>query len=151
QFAGGAMTQWDAYTIAGTGVSGGTGDGASALSAKVTSPQSIAVNSAGDVFISDRGNNEIGAISAATSQTIFGVSYGSNSKGFINGIVNPGQTSCGTYWACGDGAGTAYNNVKLNSPYYINFDAAGNLLVSDQGDSRVRVLFASSTARYGIT
>ncbi len=151
QFAVGAMTQWDAYTIAGTGVSGGTGDGASALFAKVASPQSIAVNSSGDVFISDRVNNEIRAISAASGETLFGVAYGSSSKGFINGVVNQGQTSCGTYTGCGDGSNPASTAAKLNAPYYINFDPAGNLLIADQGDARVRVLFASTTQRYGIT
>jgi sugar lactone lactonase YvrE len=149
QFAVGAMTQWYAYTIAGTGTSGGTGDGASALSAKLSSPQSVAVNSSGDVFISDRANNEIRAVSAATNETIFGVAYGATSKGFINGIVNTAQTSCGTYSGCGDGAGAT--SAKLNAPYYLSFDPAGNLLVSDQGDSRVRVVFSSATARYGIS
>jgi len=149
QFAVGAMNQWWAYTIAGTGVSGGTGDGASATAAKLSSPQSVAVNGSGDVFISDRGNNEIRAVSAATSETIFGVAYGANSKGFINGIVDTGQSSCGTYSTCGDSA--AATSAKINAPYYINFDGAGNLLVNDQADSRVRVVFASTTARYGIT
>ena len=52
--------------IAGTGESGFTGDGGQATSAKLNAPFASAVDSHGNVFIADTGNNRIRRIDATT-------------------------------------------------------------------------------------
>jgi sugar lactone lactonase YvrE len=47
------------YTIAGTGVSGFSGDGGPALLAEIASPVAITVDSSGNVYFADEGNNRI--------------------------------------------------------------------------------------------
>jgi len=53
-------------TIAGNGGSGFSGDGTLAVEASVSNPHSVAVNSAGDVFFSDYGNERIRRIDGTT-------------------------------------------------------------------------------------
>ena len=52
-------------TIAGTGSNGYNGDGISANTAQIMSTSGIAINTAGDVYISDSGNNRIRMIGSA--------------------------------------------------------------------------------------
>src|ERR1039458_5327621 len=51
---GGAVT-----TIAGTGVAGFSGDGKSALNAQLNFPYGLAVDSAGNVYVADLGNQRV--------------------------------------------------------------------------------------------
>src|SRR5262249_22573770 len=53
-------------TIAGNTTYGSTGDGGLATSAELAGPSSIAVDSAGNVFIADSDNNEVREVSATT-------------------------------------------------------------------------------------
>ena len=46
-------------TLAGTGSSGYSGEGGAATSAKLSAPAGVAVDTAGDVFIADTGNNVV--------------------------------------------------------------------------------------------
>jgi hypothetical protein len=52
-FYGRPMTADDIYTIAGDGLEGWTGDGGPAVKAELMEPMGLAMNSAGDVIISD--------------------------------------------------------------------------------------------------
>ena len=56
-------------TIAGVGAAGYSGDGGSAILAKLKNPSGIAVDSAGNVFFADMGNNRIRKISASGNIT----------------------------------------------------------------------------------
>ena len=49
-------------TLAGSGISGFSGDGGPAHQAKLTSPQGVAVDKSGNVFITDTGNSVIRAV-----------------------------------------------------------------------------------------
>ncbi|MFL6414404.1 MAG: choice-of-anchor D domain-containing protein [Bryobacteraceae bacterium] len=51
-------------TVAGTGTAGYSGDGGPATSAKLNNPDQIALDAAGDLYISDGGNNVIRRVSA---------------------------------------------------------------------------------------
>jgi len=53
-----AQTQ-DITTVAGNGTSGTSGDGALATSAELDQPSAVAVDSSGDIFIADTGNNVV--------------------------------------------------------------------------------------------
>ncbi|HVX52087.1 MAG TPA: hypothetical protein VHB48_18150, partial [Chitinophagaceae bacterium] len=55
-------------TIAGTGAAGNSGDGSAATSAQLKMPAGVAVDTAANVFILDRGNKRIRMISAVTQK-----------------------------------------------------------------------------------
>jgi hypothetical protein len=101
-------------TIAGVaGVKGST-DGR-ALSATFNSPFALAVDAAGNVFVSDRGNNVIRKISAG-------------------GIVT---TVAGTAGLMGSSDGIG-QDVRFHSPAGIAVDAMGNLYVVDSPNNTIR-------------
>jgi len=93
-------------TVAGNGSAGLTGDGGPGTSAEVNSPAGLAVDSAGDLYIADTGNQRIRMISA--------------SSGVITSIA--GTT------ANGDG-GLAPGGV-LSNPMGVATDATGDLYIS---------------------
>lgn len=55
------------HTIAGTGVSGFSGDGGTATLAKLSNPQGVAVNATGNLYIADMMNNRIRSLTFATA------------------------------------------------------------------------------------
>ena len=56
--------------IAGNGTPGFSGDGGPATSAQLNSPQGVAVDSSGNVYISDTGNERIRVVSKGTISTL---------------------------------------------------------------------------------
>ncbi len=58
-------------TLAGDGTSGFTGDGGSATAAQLSYPMDVAVDSAGNVYISDNNNVRIRKVTATNSSSIF--------------------------------------------------------------------------------
>jgi uncharacterized protein (TIGR03437 family) len=102
-------------TVAGTGSTGSTGDNGRATSATLTYPYGVAVDSAGNIYIADTGNNRIRKVSNGTITTVAGTGVsGSN----------------------GDG-GPAIN-ATFNNPQRVAVDAIGNLYISDTGNHRIR-------------
>jgi sugar lactone lactonase YvrE len=99
-------------TFAGTGTLGFTGG--TAATAKFYSPQGIAVDAAGNVYVADQGNNAIYKITQAGVVTILA---GSGTGGASNGT---------------GGAAT------FNSPQGIAVDAAGNVYVADRNNNLIR-------------
>lgn len=110
-------------TIAGTGAVGYTGDGGTALSARFSSPIGIAVDNAGNIYLSDVGNHCIRKITAST------------------GIIS---TVAGTGIAGYTGDGGAANAARLYSPYDITVDGAGNLYIADVSNNCIRKVTAST-------
>jgi sugar lactone lactonase YvrE len=108
--------------VAGNGVRGFSGDDGPATSAALQSPQGIAVDRSGILYIADTLNNRVRRVSA---------------DGIITSIAGNGQASFS-----GDGGPAA--SAALNSPNALTVDAAGNLYVADTGNNRVRKV--SSTA-----
>jgi hypothetical protein len=113
------LTSGSIRTIAGNSTPGYTGDTGAATSAELNSPQGIAVDPAGNVYIADTDNNAIREVNAAT-QTITTVA------GDPTGV--PGSSGDG-------GLATA---AKLDAPYGVALDPAGNLYIADSGNNRVR-------------
>ncbi len=122
--------QYTISTVAGTGTPGWSGDLGPALSAQFHDPIRVALDSSGDIYLTDLGNSSIREV-------------------FANGTVNS-VTGNGSPGFSGDG-GSAIG-AQLASPHDIAFDAAGNLYIADTGNSRVRIIshgiirtFAGST------
>jgi sugar lactone lactonase YvrE len=109
-------------TVAGTGDGGFSGDGGLATAATLDFPATVALNSAGDLFIMDGNNVRIRRVDNAT-QTISSV-VGNGVKGFY-----------------GDG-GPALKASFL-FPKSMKFDAAGNLVILDTFNNRVRRVSAA--------
>jgi trimeric autotransporter adhesin len=121
------VSQGTITTVAGNGQMGFSGDGGPATSAELNNPGGVAVDSQGNLFIADTGNNRIRMVSAST--------------GFITTIAGNG-----TLGFSGDyGPATS---AELNSPLDVAVNAAGSVLVAD-GSSRIRVLTpAASSCTY---
>jgi sugar lactone lactonase YvrE len=106
-------------TVIGSGL---VGDGGAAISASFYFPRTPALDSQGDLFITDAENNRIREVNA-TSQIITTV--------VGNGIPCAQPTS-----PCGDG-GLA-TNASIFMPRTITIAPSGDLLVADDGDNRIR-------------
>ena len=114
-------------TVAGNGGSGFSGDGGPALNATLNTPTSVAVDSGGNLYISDEGNNVIRRVDAAT-QTITTVAGG--------GTVASG--------ADGFGDGGPATSAILYGPMCVTVDPAGNLYIADSFHNLVRMVNAAS-------
>jgi sugar lactone lactonase YvrE len=110
-------------TVAGTGGHGYKGDGGAATNATFSDPFGLALDAAGNLFISDTHNNAIRMV---------------NTSGIIT-------TVAGRYSLLGGytGDGGPATLADLRRPYGVVVDAAGNLYVADQGNSAIRRIDAS--------
>jgi NHL repeat len=135
-FYGQRMTAGDIYTVAGDGTSGFAGDGGPATGAEFDLPQSVAVDGAGNVVVadtkpglipSDTGNDRVRVV-AARAGTFYGVPMTAGDIYTVAGTGIPGLS----------GDGHAARTAELDEPAGVGLDQAGNLLVADIGDGRVR-------------
>ncbi len=127
-----AMTAGDVYTVAGSavGTSGTSGNGGPATSALLDVPIGLAVDPAGNLYISDSGNNRVQKVVAST--------------GVISTVAG---SAAGTSGATGDGGAAA--SALLDSPWGLGVDSAGDLYIADQGNSRVQEVFATGGEQWG--
>jgi sugar lactone lactonase YvrE len=129
-------TTGDISTVAGDGTAGYSGDGGLATSAELNAPTGVAVDLAGNLYIADSSNNRIRAVNTGSSTvTIAGVSI---PAGDIN-------TVAGTGTAGYSGDGGAATSAKLNDPFAIALDGAGDFFIADRNNNRIREV-SSSTA-----
>jgi sugar lactone lactonase YvrE len=137
-FYGQSMTAGDIYSIAGTGHFGFSGDGGPATAAAVDVPTGLAVDAAGNVVISDASNYRIRVV-AGRDGTFYGVPM---TAGDIYTIA--GQHFGGYY-----GDGGPATTAELCNPEGLAFDRAGNVLVADSCNNRVRVVVVRTGRFYG--
>jgi hypothetical protein len=115
-------------TVAGTGIVGSTGDGGPAASATLNGPTGVKVDSLGNLWIADAGNNVVRKVDAST-QTI--TTYA--------GTLGK---SCFRNDSCGDlGPATL---ATLSTPRSVALDTAGNLFIADYTAHRVRRVDATT-------
>jgi sugar lactone lactonase YvrE len=111
-------------TIAGIGTAGFSGDGGKATLAQLHHPQGVAVDSAGDVFITDTLNNAIREVTAGT--------------GIITTIAGNGAVGY-------SGDGGPATAAMLNNPEGpVAIDAAGDVFIADSANSVVREVAAGT-------
>lgn len=121
-------------TVAGTNVSGYSGDGGPAITAKLSFPGGVAVDNLGDVYIADSDNNRIRKVDT-------------------HGVIS---TVAGTGVAGFTGDGALAVNAKLYFPQEVAVDNLGNLFIADMENSRIRkvdtngiITTVAGTALYG--
>ncbi len=112
-------------TIAGTGQPNMTGDGDLATNAALNFPEAVALDSAGNLYISDTLNQRIRKVSSAGIITTY---VGSGTQGFR-------------------GDGGAATAAQLNYPRGLYLDASGVLYFVDSLNSRVRVVTENGVIR----
>ncbi len=112
-------------TIAGTGISGFSGDGGQATSATITFPRGVNVDTAGNVYFSDCHYNVIRKITIST--------------GIISTVAGTGNTSGGY-----NGDNMQATAATLNFASDAVFDSIGNLYISDLSNNRIRKVDAST-------
>ena len=115
-------------TFAGTAVCGYSGDGGKATSAQLSKVEGIAVDSAGNVYIGDTGNNLVREVSTSGIITTF--------------AGTPGTSGYG-----GDGGGAT--GAFLSLPAGLAFDKAGNLYIADTGNNVIRKVAPSTGTTSG--
>ncbi len=106
-------------TIAGSPGNAGSADG-TGTGASFHNPHSVAIDAAGNYWVSDAGNHTIRKVTPAGVVTTFAGSAGSS-----------GST---------DGTGAA---ARFNTPQGLAFDASGNLFVADSSNNLLRKISAA--------
>jgi hypothetical protein len=115
--------------IAGNGIPGYIGDGAAATSAELDSPQSVAVDSSGDVFIADTYNNVIREVTP---------------DGNINTVAGNGKAGF-------KGDNGPATSAELNDPSGVAVDALGDLYIADSSNNVIRRVQGPNIAGTGQT
>lgn len=114
-------------TIAGNGVPAFRGDGGPATAASLAAPTGVAVDTAGNIFVVDAGNNRVRKI---TPEGIISTFAGNGDSLFAFGFpafdLSPGYTD--PFYS---GDGNPAIDVPLSFPSGIAVNAAGELLVSE--------------------
>ena len=138
-FYGVAVTAGDLYTVAGAGTSGFAGDGGPATAAELSGPEAVAVDGAGNLVISDTGNQRIRLVAAA-SGTFYGQAM---TAGDIYTVAGNGRFEF-------SGDGSPATAAGLRDPQGVTVDPSGNLVIADSFDNRVRVVAATPGTFYGV-
>ncbi len=111
-------------TVAGNGTAGFSGDGGQATAAELWGPTGITFDAAGNLYIADYANFRIRKIIISTG--IISTVAGNGTGGF-------------------SGDGGQATAAKIDSPYGVILDAAGNLYIADTGNQRIRKVNTSGT------
>ena len=110
-------------TFAGTGTASFSGDGGPATSATLNSPDAVAVDGAGNVYISDTNNRRIRKVTpAGTITTVAG-------GGLVGGNFGDGGPA---------------TSASLALPNGVAVDGAGNVFIADSNHGRVRKVLSAA-------
>jgi uncharacterized protein (TIGR03437 family) len=127
-------------TLAGTGAAGNSGDGGLAVNAQLSGPESVTVDSAGNLYIADTGNQRVrkvtpdGKIAAATNLGLLSPVY-AIPDGMGNLYI--ADAGAGKILIAGSSGVPATLLTGLSSPRGLAFDSQGNLYYTEAGAARV--------------
>jgi sugar lactone lactonase YvrE len=143
-------------TIAGTGAAGSSGDGGPARKARLSSPSGLAVDSHGNVYVADSGNNRVRQISSeGVIRTVVrglkgphGVAVDAKDTLFVADTFNhlikrldpdgKVHTIAGTGKQGFSGDEGPAAQAGLAAPDSLAIDSQGNIFIADRGNWRVR-------------
>src|ERR1700694_1685279 len=108
-----SQTTYTIQTVAGSNL---VGDGVSALNAQLSDAEGLALDSQGNVYIADPSHHRVRKVNVA---------------GMIQTVAGSGSPDF-------SGDGGPANAARLNAPYGVAADRAGNLYIADLGNNRVR-------------
>jgi len=164
-------------TIAGTGEPGYSGDGGPAIAATLITPQGLALDSAGNLYVSDYTANVVRKIGTdGIITTVAGTGYPGNAgtggkavSAFLNGPYALATDRAGNLYIAedlnnqvrrvnADGSISVLTTTRFTNPEGLAVDASGNIYVSSWGDSKIfkvtpagaATLFAG-TGNYGFS
>jgi uncharacterized protein (TIGR03437 family) len=103
-------------TVTGTGQAGYDGDGGPATQARIESPESLALDRLGNLYIADSANNVVRKV---------------DTVGMISTFAGTGQGGF-------SGDNGQARQARLNSPRGVAVDMAGKVYISDAGNDRIR-------------
>jgi uncharacterized protein (TIGR03437 family) len=110
-------------TIVAGGSFGFSGDGGPATNAKLYFPAGVAVDSAGNIYFADKGNNRVRKV---------------DTKGIITTFAGTGTAG---YSGDGGPAISAKLGLNLTAAYQgVAVDSAGNVYIADPANSRIRMV-----------
>ena len=104
------------HLFAGSGVAGSRKTGSATRGVQLDHPEAVAVNAAGDVYVSDTYNNRVLEFSP---------------KGTLLQVVGSGKPGC-------SGDRGPSQSAQLNQPTGLALDAQGNLYIADSGNNLIR-------------
>src|SRR5271157_4409826 len=107
----------DIITVAGDGKAGYSGDNGPATAAVLNAPNTVAVDSAGDLFIADANNHAVREVVKATGDII---TVAGNGKAGYSGDNGPATAA------------------ELNDPRDVAVDSAGDLFIADLNNNVIR-------------
>jgi sugar lactone lactonase YvrE len=110
-------------TIAGNGVQGFSGDGGPATSAKLDTPDGVAVDGQGNIYIADLRNSRVRKVS-------------------VDGTI---ATFAGTGQPGFSGDGGLATSARLYAPEGVAVDGQGNVYIADRNNYRVRKVSPGGT------
>ena len=109
--------------VAGNGAPGFSGDGGPATSATLNSPYGVAVDSSGNIFIADTGNQRIREVDHST--------------GNITTVAGNGAAGYGS-------DGGPATSTSLYAPNGVAVDSFGDVFIADTGNQRIREVNTSN-------
>ncbi len=103
------------------------GDGGSATAAQLNFPEGIAVDAAGNLYVSDTLDQRVRIVSG----------------GVINPFAGNGGFCRNATTSCGDGHPATLAN--LHKPQQVTVDASGNVYIADTADNKIRIVDTTGT------
>jgi RHS repeat-associated protein len=131
-----ALEQGTSHSTAGF-----SGDAGPASDAYLNAPSGLAVDAAGDIYISDTGNNQVREIAAST-----GTQWGQQmTAGDIYTVAGSASQTAGFG---GNGGPAGGPDAYLEDPLQISVDSAGDLYIADSGNGMIREVAAANGTQW---